>query len=92
MQHIGTFCRAKNGLEQVTYPHPDLADILDQTYGVITFQDQVLLIAQRFAGYSLGQADIMRKAMGKKIASMMQAERERFITGAQEKATRSAMP
>ncbi len=85
MQHIGTFCRAKNGLEQVTYPHPDLADILDQTYGVITFQDQVLLIAQRFAGYSLGQADIMRKAMGKKIASMMQAERERFITGAQEK-------
>ena len=85
MQHIGTFCRAKHGLEQVTYPHPDLADILDQTYGVITFQDQVLLIAQRFAGYSLGQADIMRKAMGKKIASMMQAERERFISGAQEK-------
>ena len=85
MQHIGTFCRAKQGLEQVSYPHPDLADILDQTYGVITFQDQVLLIAQRFAGYSLGQADIMRKAMGKKIASMMQAERERFITGAQEK-------
>jgi DNA polymerase-3 subunit alpha len=82
MQHIGTFCRAKHGLEKVTYPHPDLADILDQTYGVIVFQDQVLKIAQKFAGYTLGAADIMRKAMGKKIASIMQGERERFISGA----------
>jgi DNA polymerase III subunit alpha len=85
MQHIPTFCRAKNGLESVHYPHPDLADILDETYGVITYQDQVLKIAQKFAGYSLGAADIMRKAMGKKIAAMMQAERERFIAGAIEK-------
>ncbi|HXH21377.1 MAG TPA: DNA polymerase III subunit alpha, partial [Dehalococcoidia bacterium] len=82
MQHIGTFCRAKHGLEQVTYPHPDLAEILDETYGVIVFQDQVLKIAQKFAGYSLGAADIMRKAMGKKIAALMQAEHERFIQGA----------
>jgi DNA polymerase-3 subunit alpha len=82
MQHIGTFCRAKHGLEQVTYPHPDLAEVLDETYGVIVFQDQVLKIAQKFAGYSLGAADIMRKAMGKKIASLMQAEHERFIEGA----------
>lgn len=82
MQHISTFCRAKHGLEKVAYPHPDLADILDETYGVITFQDQVLKIAQKFAGYSLGAADIMRKAMGKKIAAMMQAERERFLSGA----------
>ena len=85
MQHIGTFCRAKHGLEKVSYPHPDLADILDETYGVIVFQDQVLKIAQKFAGYSLGAADIMRKAMGKKIAYVMQAERERFISGAIEK-------
>ncbi len=82
MQHIGTFCRAKHGLEQVKYPHADLADILDETYGVIVFQDQVLKIAQKFAGYSLGAADIMRKAMGKKIAALMQAERDRFISGA----------
>ncbi|HWO72500.1 MAG TPA: DNA polymerase III subunit alpha [Dehalococcoidia bacterium] len=82
MQHISRFCRAKHGLEQITYPHPDLADILDQTYGVIVYQDQVLKIAQKFAGYSLGAADIMRKAMGKKIASLMQAERERFLDGA----------
>src|SRR5581483_7098224 len=82
MQHIGTFCRAKHGLEQVSYPHPDLADILDETYGVIVFQDQVLKIAQKFAGYSLGAADIMLKAMGKKIAAVMLAEKERFISGA----------
>ena len=85
MQHIGTFCRAKHGLEQIRYPHPDLADILDSTYGVITYQDQVLKIAQKFAGYSLGAADIMRKAMGKKIAAMMHAEHERFIRGAIDK-------
>ncbi len=85
MQHIGTFCRAKHGLEQVQYPHPDLAEILDETYGVIVFQDQVLKIAQKFAGYSLGAADIMRKAMGKKIAALMQAEEERFLAGAMEK-------
>jgi DNA polymerase-3 subunit alpha len=85
MQHIGTFCRAKHGEEQIVYPHDDLADILDQTYGVIVYQDQVLKIAQKFAGYSLGAADIMRKAMGKKIAAVMQAEHSRFISGALEK-------
>jgi DNA polymerase-3 subunit alpha len=85
MQHIGTFARAKNGLEEVHYPHPDLADILDSTYGIIVYQDQVLKIAQKFGGYTLGQADIMRKAMGKKIASLMQEQRERFISGALEK-------
>ncbi len=85
MQHIGTFCRAKHGLEQIAYPHDDLADILDQTYGVIVYQDQVLKIAQKFSGYSLGAADIMRKAMGKKIAAVMQAERSRFVSGALEK-------
>ncbi len=82
MQHIPTYIRAKHGLEPIRYPHPDLAEILDETYGVIVYQDQVLLIAQKFAGYSLGEADLMRKAMGKKIRSLMEAERERFIEGA----------
>ncbi|MEX2158878.1 MAG: DNA polymerase III subunit alpha [Dehalococcoidia bacterium] len=81
MQHIPVFCRAKNGLEKIRYPHADLADILDETYGVITYQDQVLLIAQKFAGYTLGEADVMRKAMGKKIAQVMRAERDNFIKG-----------
>ncbi|HUG16489.1 MAG TPA: DNA polymerase III subunit alpha [Thermomicrobiales bacterium] len=82
IQHIPTFCRAKHGLEEIQYPHQDLAEILDETYGVIVYQDQVLLIAQQFAGYTLGAADVMRKAMGKKIAEKMRAEREQFIAGA----------
>ena len=85
MQHIPTYCRAKNGLEEIRYPHPDLADILDETYGIITYQDQVLLIAQKFAGYTLGEADVMRKAMGKKIPEVMRAERDRFVKGAKRK-------
>ena len=78
-------CRAKHGRRQISYPHPDLAEILDETYGVIVYQDQVLLIAQKFAGYTLGEADIMRKAMGKKIAEKMRAEHERFLDGARQK-------
>ncbi|HET9476700.1 MAG TPA: DNA polymerase III subunit alpha, partial [Dehalococcoidia bacterium] len=85
MQHIPTYIRAKHGLEEIRHPHPDLAELLDETYGVIVYQDQVLIIAQKFAGYSLGQADVMRKAMGKKIRSIMKAEEERFMSGAQEK-------
>ena len=82
MEHIPRYINAKHGREQVRYPHSDLAELLDDTYGVIVYQDQVLHIARKFAGYSLGQADIMRKAMGKKIASVMQAERGRFVEGA----------
>jgi len=84
MEHIPRFIRSKHGDEKITYPHPDLSEILDPTYGVIVYQDQVLQIARKFAGYSLGQADIMRKAMGKKIAAVMQAERGSFVAGAQE--------
>ena len=58
------------------------AEILDETYGVIVYQDQVLLIAQKFAGYSLGEADVMRKAMGKKVRSIMKGEQEKFTKGA----------
>jgi DNA polymerase-3 subunit alpha len=82
IQHIPTYTRAKHRLEDIRYPHPDLADILDETYGVIVYQDQVLLIAQKFAGYTLGEADVMRKAMGKKIPAVMAAEEERFLAGA----------
>ncbi|MBA4181475.1 MAG: DNA polymerase III subunit alpha [Anaerolinea sp.] len=82
MQHIPTYIKGKHGEIAIKYPHPDLADVLDETYGVIVYQDQVMLIAQQFAGYTLGQADIMRKAMGKKKAEIMAAEREGFIAGA----------
>ena len=90
MQHIPTYIRAKHGLEEIRYPHPDLADILDETYGVIVYQDQVLLIAQKFAGYALGEADVMRKAMGKKIVAVMRAERQRFLAGAKKNGYRQA--
>lgn len=85
MEHIPTFIDAKHGLKEITYPHPDLKNILEETYGVIVYQDQVLLIAREFGGYTLGEADILRKAMGKKVAEVMAAEREKFINGALEK-------
>lgn len=82
MEHISTFIDSKFGKVPIQYPHPDLEEILRETYGVIVYQDQVLHILRRFAGYSLGEADIVRKAMGKKIATLMQQEREKFIDGA----------
>ncbi|MEE9284662.1 MAG: DNA polymerase III subunit alpha [Dehalococcoidia bacterium] len=82
IEHIPTFIAAKHGRRAVSYPHPILKDVLEETYGVIVYQDQVLLILQQFAGYTLGQADIVRKAMGKKIASLMQQEKARFLQGA----------
>jgi DNA polymerase III subunit alpha len=82
MEHIPKFIRSKHGDEPITYPHPALEKILEETYGVIVYQDQVLFIVRQFAGYSLGQADIFRKAMGKKIAEVMQKEKTNFISGA----------
>ena len=82
MEQIPTFIRAKHGIEEVRYPHQDLIPILAETYGVIVYQDQVLLIVRQFAGYSLGRADIIRKAMGKKIPEVMKKEKINFIEGA----------
>ena len=82
MEHITTFIDAKYGRAEPRYPHPAFKDILEETYGVIVYQDQVLLITRTFAGYTLGQADIVRKAMGKKIPEVMAHERENFIQGA----------
>ncbi len=85
MEHIPTFIDAKHGRKPIQYPHPALKDILEETYGVIVYQDQVLFIVQALAGYSLGQADIFRKAMGKKIPEVMKKERRSFIAGARKK-------
>ncbi len=85
MEHIGTFIEAKHGRAEISYPHDDLRELLEPTYGVLVYQDQVMLIAQAFGGYTLGEADILRKAMGKKIASVMQAEHDKFSAGALEK-------
>ncbi len=82
MAHIPTFIAGKEGRVQPTYLHPALEPILEETYGVIVYQDQVLQIVQAIAGYSLGQADILRRAMGKKIAEEMKKERDNFLAGA----------
>ena len=82
MEHIQRFIDSKHGRSAPEYPHPALREILEETYGVIVYQDQVLHILRTFAGYSLGAADIVRKAMGKKIPELMAQERERFIGGA----------
>ncbi|OGO31368.1 MAG: DNA polymerase III subunit alpha [Chloroflexi bacterium RBG_16_56_11] len=84
MEHIPRFIDAKHGRQPIRYPHPSLENILKETYGVIVYQEQVLLIVQTLAGYTLGQADIFRKAMGKKIPEVMKKEKRNFISGAKK--------
>ncbi len=79
------YAERKHGRHAVRYLHPDLEPILDETYGVIVFQEQVLRMAVEIAGYTMGQADQLRKAMGKKIPALMASERERFVAGAVDK-------
>ncbi len=81
MANIPDYCRRKAG-EAWEAPHPEIHDILSETYGIMVYQEQVMQIAQKMAGYSLGGADLLRRAMGKKIASEMEAQREIFTKGA----------
>lgn len=85
MQHIDSLIARKHGHQPIEYPHPDIAHLLDTTYGVIVYQDQVMLTAQDFAGYTLGEADILRKAMGKKVPAIMREEERKFVEGAIKK-------
>ena len=85
MANIPTYCSRKLGLEKIEYPHPKLEPILAATYGIITYQEQVQQIARDLAGYSLGKADILRRAMGKKDKKEMAAQRGDFISGAVER-------
>jgi DNA polymerase-3 subunit alpha len=86
MEMIPDFIKRKHGLIEVHYLHPVLEEILKETYGVIVYQEQVMQIASKMAGFSLGEADILRKAMGKKMLSVMTAMRDKFLQGAREKA------
>jgi len=79
---VDEYINRKHGKAQVKYPHPKTEPILKPTYGVILYQEQVMQIAQELAGYSLGGADLLRRAMGKKKAEEMQRQREIFISGA----------
>ncbi|USI72326.1 DNA polymerase III subunit alpha [Sphingomonas morindae] len=81
MDNIPMFGARKNGREPIEYPHPLLEGILKETYGIFVYQEQVMQAAQVLAGYSLGEADLLRRAMGKKIKAEMDAQRQRFIDG-----------
>jgi len=85
MDNIPNFIRCKNGEEKVNYLHPILKPILEDTFGIMIYQEQVMQAAQLLAGYSLGSADLLRRAMGKKKASEMAAQRANFIKGAGDK-------
>lgn len=84
MDLIPDFCRRKHGLQRVEYPHPATESILKETYGIAVYQEQVMQIAQVVAGYSLGGADLLRRAMGKKKPEEMVAQRAIFNEGAQK--------
>jgi DNA polymerase-3 subunit alpha len=81
MDNIPMFGARKNGREPIAYPHPLLENVLKETYGIFVYQEQVMEAAKVLAGYSLGEADLLRRAMGKKIKAEMDAQRERFVTG-----------
>lgn len=81
MDNIPLFGRRKNGLEHIEYPHEKLSGILEETYGIFVYQEQVMQAAQILAGYSLGDADLLRRAMGKKVQAEMDAQRLRFVDG-----------
>jgi DNA polymerase-3 subunit alpha len=85
MDNIDQFVDCKWGRKPIEYPHPVLEEVLKETYGVIVYQEQVMQVARIIAGYSLGQADILRKAMGKKKLEVMKEEKAKFIAGAREK-------
>jgi DNA polymerase-3 subunit alpha len=85
MANIPVYCARKLGEEQPEYPHPKLEPVLKETFGVIIYQEQVMQAAQTLSGYSLGEADMLRRAMGKKIKSEMDAQRARFVDGAVER-------
>ena len=89
MANIPDYCRRKHG-EAWTAPHPELEPILGETYGIMVYQEQVMQIAQTMGGYSLGGADLLRRAMGKKIRAEMDAQRQTFVDGATARGIKEA--
>ncbi|MFN3288483.1 MAG: DNA polymerase III subunit alpha, partial [Sphingomonadaceae bacterium] len=85
MDNIASFAARKHGREKVALPHPLLEPVLAETYGLIVYQEQVMQAAQILAGYSLGEADLLRRAMGKKKKDEMEAQRDRFVRGCVER-------
>jgi len=90
MANIPTYCARKHGTEKPDYMHERIEPYLKETFGVIIYQEQVMQIAQELAGYSLGEADLLRRAMGKKIRAEMAAQRQRFVDGSVERGIKKA--
>ncbi len=90
MDNIPTYINRKHGDEPIEYPHELIRPILEETYGVIIYQEQVIQIAQVMGGYSLGQADLLRRAMGKKDKNEMAKQQARFVDGAMEKGVKKS--
>lgn len=84
MEQIEAFINRKKGKEAIVYPHPNLEPILKVTYGIMVYQEQVMQVASKLAGFTLGEADILRRAIGKKYKETIDQERDHFITGALE--------
>jgi DNA polymerase-3 subunit alpha len=91
MDNIPSFIDRKHGREEVEYPHPKLSEVLDETYGIIVYQEQVMQIAQLLSGYSLGEADMLRRAMGKKDKAEMDRQRVRFRSGSATQGVNEAL-
>src|SRR5450759_4978893 len=87
MEHIPEFVARKNGVKVVKYDHPALKEVLEETYGIVVYQDQVMRVAALVAGYSMGEADLLRRAMGKKKAAELAKHRSAFIESAGELGT-----
>lgn len=85
MEQIPVFIKSKHGKKEIKYPHPALEPILNKTYGVIVYQEQIIEIAAKMAGFTLGQADLLRRAIGKKKKAILDEQRELFIEGCQAK-------
>ena len=84
MENIPSFCNRKHGREKIEYLHPLLEKILKETYGIIVYQEQVMQIAQILSNYTLGEADLLRRAMGKKIQKEMDDQKNRFVEGSKK--------
>ncbi|MFA7581631.1 MAG: DNA polymerase III subunit alpha [Candidatus Paceibacterota bacterium] len=84
MEFIPTYIARKQGKEEITYLHPKMEPILKDTYGIMIYQEQLLIAAQKLAGFTIGEADILRKAVGKKIKSLLDEQSEKFISGAEK--------
>ena len=88
MEQIPRYVKRKHGEEEIEYPHPDLEEILKETYGIIVYQEQIINIAVKMAGFSFGEADVLRKAVGKKKEKLLKEQREKFVKGVEERYSR----